>query len=179
MWVSVQCCQLHLFDLIWYVLPPRCAPSAINRVRLRTFVSPTLLSSTFVAQNSASVGGKIEQAWWIFNTRRCLAGLPQPSGLISTANTVARRLTPNCAWNCSLSHWGEGRSSSSHMVAFNGLLIFSLDRESCCPDQREDGDMILLWWSVQSPEEAFHWPAMYVHIRVEHNCVSWDAGGGY
>lgn len=102
MWVSVQCCQLH-----WYVLPPRCVPSAIDliiRVRLRTFVSPTLLSSPFVAQNSASVGGKIEQACWIFNTRRCPVGLPQPSGLISTANTVAQRLTPNRARSCSLSH---------------------------------------------------------------------------
>lgn len=67
------------------------------RVRVQTFVSPTLLGSSFVAQNSASVRGKIDQACWMFNTRCCPAGLPQPSGLISTANTFARRLTPNRA----------------------------------------------------------------------------------
>lgn len=56
---------------------------------------PTLLSSSFVVQNSASVRRKIDRACWIFNKRCCPAGLPQPSGLISTANTVGQRLTPN------------------------------------------------------------------------------------
>lgn len=56
---------------------------------------PPLQATGFIFCCSEFSLCQIEQACWIFNTRCCPAGLPRPSGLISTANTVARRLTPN------------------------------------------------------------------------------------
>lgn len=45
----------------------------------------------------------------------------------------------------------EGRSSSSHMVLFNGLLVFSLDRELlCCTEQRRCDTALM-----ERPEEEF------------------------